>query len=149
MLSFNDLCGEAISRLGDEVYKHTSKSSMWVYRRSELFPTMTRPEIAIVLLTIVSPYMDYSLMRHDYRELRYCVTEDGKVRCVDGDTNYLYHYRYPVEKWLKKLLEQLPQRLCKERSALLKEPLAAAVWHPHRVQRILDAYGWEGVDAMG
>ena len=149
MLRFEDLLGPNISRLGDEVSKHASKSSTWLYRRVEVFPTMTRPEIAIVIVTIESPFLDYSILGKDQRELRYCVTESGTVRCVEGDRSYLYHYRYPVEKWLRDLLAEAPQKQAKERTNTIKEELVAAVWHPSRVERMLETHGWDGVEAMG
>jgi hypothetical protein len=40
------------------------------------------------------------------------------------------------------------RRRIKERMDIIKEELMAAVWHPRRVERMLEEGGWEAVEAM-
>jgi hypothetical protein len=39
------------------------------------------------------------------------------------------------------------QKRCQERARLIKEDLIAAVWHPRRVEKMLDEGGFELIDS--
>lgn len=51
--------------------------------------------------------------------------------------------RKAVWEWLQ---HSILIKLSKDRTRLLKEELVAAVWHPRRVQMLLETYGWESID---
>jgi hypothetical protein len=53
--------------------------------------------------------------------------------------------RKVVWEWLQ---HSIRIKLSKDRTRLLKEELVAAVWHPRRVQKLLEAYGWDTLDAQ-
>ena len=66
-----------------------------------------------------------------------------------GPPNHLsWDIRMPIIDWMEQINTNGSKRRCHERTALLKEEIAAAAWAPKRVERWLSVGGPDVLDAL-
>ena len=87
-----------------------------------------------------------------YDEYAYRVTRDGTMRLVSNTNDVVDPLLHgPPDRWEDTITSWFAETVHRlravERAASIKEELAAAVWAPARVERLLEA-GWDVIDAL-
>jgi len=92
------------------------------------------------------------LMTVQWREIEYVIHANGMVQPVTPGLHHQpvegsYAYIQPIEEWVASFWDEfLSMQRQIGRGRELKEALAAAVWHPHRVESMIEKYGIDTLD---
>lgn len=137
------------------------------HRLYSLTLSLTKPDYRVEICTSVKPsigddsiatlyFFRYvrSTKRHPFRGdgYAYRVTRDGAMRLVSNNNDAVDPLLHgPPDRWEDTITSWFAETLHRlraiQRAASIKEELAAAVWAPARVERLLEA-GWDVIDAL-
>lgn len=154
MLSIKDLeasVGELNSRLGSLMLSLPADEL-----RTEIC-TSVKPSIGDDSIATLCFFRYISTKWHPFRpykydEYAYRVTRDGTMRLVSNTNDVVDPLLHgPPDRWEDTITSWFAETVHRlraiQRAASIKEELAAAVWAPARVERLLEA-GWDVIDAL-
>ena len=102
-------------------------------------------------VAVITVYIEEKSIGIVSHEFRYGVFPDGVVQSLNRTMwghGASWPYQHPIDYWIDDLLlEKASKERTQVRTAAIAEELAAAVWAPARVERLLERGGWSAVEA--